>query len=309
MITDQRMQVSGDKTQTLIKKLGMALNELPTAHDQLWLFLLPRSSAPMDSIRVRGREATRVPLDLSVLDLLDTRLKGSIDLDPREFAERRVGILPTLSAWVRLVDDQLIEAERSFVPPYRFIACSASCKYVDHADVIMPGDAVCTGKRMDHWEAKTVASECAWLGAHLDFIKDQPWLYRMAELDQPLSITRLLRDVRSIVGSEDQINLVCLNEGCGWPVKIMSHGAWYKCTGCEGAWSFAEIRSRAEARRPITIKEAAERSGCSVRLLRDYIDQGKIKELSIKQGSAHLYDPVEVMQATVDSRYRRKRSS
>ena len=291
----------------MIKKLGMALNELPALYDQLWLFLLPQAMPSSDGIHGASIASERAPLAVEVLDLLDVREKPS-DIYPIDHEERRLGILPTLSSWVRFVDEEMIKDERQFVPPYRFMACSRSCKFLSIADAVNPGEAVCSGKRLDHWTAKTVGTECAWLGAHLDYIEGQPWAYRIADPEVSTSITKIVKDVRSIVGSEDQIKLICLNEECGWPVKIMSHGAWYKCTGCQDAWSFAEVRNRAAARRPITIKEAAERSGCSVRTLKEYATLGKITALEVRNGSAKLYDPVEIMNATVAFRYGRKRS-
>ena len=288
----------------MIKKLGMALNELPALYDQLWLFLLPQAAPSSDGIRGASIASERAPLAVEVLDLLDVREKDS-DLYPGE-GERRVGILPTLSSWVRFVDEEMIKGELQFVPPYRFMACSRSCKFLGIADSVSPGEAVCSGKRLDHWTAKTVGTECAWLAAHMDFIEDQPWAHRIADPEMPTSITKIMHDVRSIVGSEEQIKLVCLNEGCGWPVKIMSHGAWYRCTGCGDAWSFDEVRNRAAVRKPITIKEAAERAGCSVRTLKDYVEQGKISALPVRNGSAKLYDPVEIMNATVSFRYRKR---
>jgi len=290
----------------MIKKLGIALNELPALYDQLWLFLLPQAAPSSDGIRGASIASERAPLAVEVLDLLDVREKAAADLYPTDYGERRLGILPSLSTWVRFVDEKMIMEGRQYVPPYRFIACSATCRYVDVADVIMPGEAVCTGQRMAHWEVKTVGTECAWLGAHLSFIEDQPWMNRIADPEVPTSITKIMHDVRSIVGSEEQIKLVCLNEGCGWPVKIMSHGAWYRCTGCGDAWSFDEVRNRAAVRKPITIKEAAERAGCSVRTLKDYVEQGKISALPVRNGSAKLYDPVEIMNATVSFRYKKR---
>lgn len=295
-----------EQAQILIKKLGMALNELPAVYDQLWLFLLPQAAPSSDGIQGGSIASERAPLVVEVLDLLDIREKQSSDLYPIDHGERRLGILPTLSSWVRFVDEKMIMDNRQFMPPYRFIACCGSCVFLDQADAVLPGAGVCTGKRMPHWEPKTVGTECAWLAAQMDYIQDQPWMYRLADPDRPSSITRLLHDVRSIVGTEETIKLVCLNEGCGWPVKIMSHGAWYKCTGCGDAWSFDEVRNRAAARKPITIKEAVERSGCSKSLLHEYIRLGKIKALSVRNGSAKLYDPVEVMQVTMESRYRKR---
>ena len=284
----------------------MALNELPALYDQLWLFLLPQAAPSSDGIQGGSIASERAPLVVEVLDLLDVREKPGTDPYPVDQCDRRLGILPTLSSWVRFVDEEMIKDERQFVPPYRFMACSRSCKFLSIADAVDPGEAVCSGKRLDHWTTKTVATECAWLSAHIDFIQDQPWMYRMADHEMPASITKIIHDVRSIVGTEEHIKLVCLNEGCGWPVKIMSHGAWYKCTGCGDAWSFDEVRNRAAVRKPITIKEAAQRSGASVRTLKEYIHEGKITALDTRFGSAKLYDPVEVMNATVAFRYKKR---
>jgi hypothetical protein len=213
---------------------------------------------------------------------------------------RRLGVLPTLSRWVRFVDEHLIEDGRPYELPYRWVACGGSCKFLDAADTVAAGDSVCTGRRLDHWPAKTVATEAGWLFDQLDYIKDQPWLYRFHG-----EITAMMADIRKIIGTDRLGKLICIQPGCGWPVEEHGNGAWFRCTGCQRAWSFAEIRNMAEVRRPMTIKECAERSGTSVRLLKDYVTAGKITPLKDKQGAAKLYDLGQVMEATQKLRYRK----
>lgn len=294
-----------DQNRLSVKKLRMALDELPAAYDQLWLFVLPRRNPPLDGVRVQGSASTRVPLDLTVLDLLDERIKPGSDLYPSfDLRGRRLGVLPTLSAWVRYVDEELIKEGRQYVPPYRFTACGRACVFISICDVVLPGEAVCSGKRLDHWTKKSVQTESSWLLDQLDFIEDQPWCYKIADPDQPQSISKMLIDIKSIIRDDVASNLKCLNEGCGWEVKPQSNGAWYKCSGCGRAWSWMELRNMAQSRMPITLKEAVERSGTSRSLLLQYIDDGKIEALKIKRGAAKLYDPIQIMSVTMAERYR-----
>lgn len=283
----------------MIKKLSRALDELPAAYDQLWLFVLPRSNAPLDGVRSNGLASAQAVLNVEVLDLTDERDKITADVYPADdLGNRKLGILPSLSAWVRYIDEEMIKQEIKFIPPYRFIACSGACLYVDRADVILPGDGVCTGKRMPHWETKSVGTECAWLGSHLGFIQDQTWLWKIEG-----HISEMWNDCIKIIGGEEKSNIICIS--CGWDCKTHSNGAWYECKGCKRMFSWVELRNMAESRKPLTIKECAERSKTSVRLLHEYIAQGKIKSLDIKRGAAKLYDPLAVMQVTVAERYRK----
>src|SRR5215217_3018265 len=96
------------------KRFASVLDDLPLAHDQLWLHLLPDGrSAGMGSRQRHSVFSYGNVLNLDALDLLSTTEKPDADLyRTDEVIEadkegRRLGVLPTLSQWVRLVDDSL----------------------------------------------------------------------------------------------------------------------------------------------------------------------------------------------------------
>lgn len=284
----------------LSARLDKALTELPAAYDQLLFFITPRSNAGLDGGRSNGIAAHQTVINVEVLDLLDDREKPYTDVYPVDDQVRRLGVLPTLSTWVRYVDQALLDSKVPFEPPYRFVACSRSCRFAKIADAMVQSDADCTGLRMDHWTKRTVATESSWLHGHLGFIKDQPWLSKITT-----AIGGLYDEITVIIGREGPIKIKCYD--CGWPVTEVTaeKGSWFTCTGCGKAWSWLQLRNLAEQHKPSTLKECAERSSTSVSLLREYIADGKIKPLPMKRGTAKLYDPFAVMQVTTTERYRR----
>jgi len=283
----------------MIKKLRRALRELPDAYDHLRYFSNGGSrSSAFDGMRRSATDPHASVCNLEVVHLTDVRDKINTDLYPT--GDHRLGVLPALGRWVRFIDEELIKAAKDYDPPYRFIACCGSCHFLEVADSVLPWSACCTGKRMSHWEPKTVATECAWLHDQMDFIGDQPWLHKIEK-----EISGLLGDITKIIGREVKHDYVCLN--CGWSVTPRYNAQAFVCTGCGRTWGWPELRNMAERARPITIKEAAEKSGASVRLLKSYITKGKIAALDQKRGSAKLYDLAEVMSATVDLRYKKRK--
>ena len=257
---------------SLETKLVKALTELPAAYDQLHLFTLPGSRPNDGSKPRRGTLSTRAPLILDVLDLLDRRHKH--DCEPtRDNAEldkmagaRRMGILPTLAQWVRLIDAELWDAEILHTEP------------VEHP---------------------TVTTECAWLQSHTDWISQQPWVADIVD-----DLTRMLKDCTLITGTgTDVIKLTCTNLGCGWPVYEENDGAWYHCTGCGKAWGRLELHKMAERKQPKTLTFCAQFAGLSVRTLNRYIHAGKIRPVA-RDGQLNLYDLNAVMEATMSERYK-----
>jgi ribosomal protein L37AE/L43A len=287
-----------EEQQQMIKNLAKALRDLPDAYDHLRYFREGGSrSSALDSVRRTSSDPHASVSNLEVLHLTDVRTKINADLYPT--GDHRLGVLPALSRWVRFVDEELIKACKDYDPPYRFVACCGSCVYLASADVILPWAACCTGRRMSHWEPKTVATECAFLFDHMNFIGDQAWLHKIEA-----EITGMLSDVLKIIGKEVRHEYVCLN--CGDLVTPRYNGQAFICHGCGRAWGWPELRNMAERAKPITIKEAAEKSGASVRLLKSYVTKGKITPLDEKRGRAKLYDLAEVMSATVELRYHKR---
>jgi hypothetical protein len=289
--------------QEMVRCLARTLRELPEAYEQLWMFFAPRSQPPLDGLRHTGDVFAAV-VSIDVVDLTDEREKLNADPYPNgdmEHGARRLGVLPTLSRWVRFVDEQRITDGRPYELPYRFVACGGSCRFLEGADTVTAGDSVCDGERLSHWPSKTVATESQWLLDQLDFIQDQDWLGRFYD-----EITTIMGDIHKIIGSDKPATYACLN--CGWDLTPRYNGQAFHCPGCGRDFGWIELRNMAEAMLPVTIKEAAERSGTSVRLLKDYVTAGKIIPLEKKQGAAKLYDFRDVMLATQELRYRKSPS-
>jgi hypothetical protein len=259
--------------QHLVQKLSKALTELPAAYNQLHLFQLP-GSRPSDtgSKQRHGTLSTRAPLVLEVLDLLDRRHKNDVEptrdnyeLD-RLVGQRRLGVLPTLSQWVRLVDSEQWDSGLVHAAPA---------------------------------EIPTVESECGWLQSHVEWISQQGWLQEIAD-----DLTRMLKDCTLITGTTEQhIKMTCTNLGCGWPVQEEADGAWFKCTGCGRSWGRLELHKMAERKKPKPLIECAKLAGVSDRTLNRLIEAGLLKHVA-RDGTRYLYDIDAVMKATMNLRYR-----
>jgi hypothetical protein len=264
-----------DSDTHLTAKLSKALTELPAAYHQLHHYQLPGSRGHDETKQPRrGTLSTRSPLALEVLDLLDRRHKADVEPTRENYGldkmagSRRLGILPTLSQWVRLVDAELWDNQISHSAPA---------------------------------EQPTVDSECSWLQGHTHWITERPWITEMVD-----DLTRMLRDCTLITGTgTDTIKMTCLILQCGWPVKEMDGGAWFRCTGCGNAWGRLELHRKAERKKPKTLRQCAELSGVSERTLRRYLAEKppKFKRVA-RDGTTDLYDIDEVMKATMNEHYK-----
>lgn len=292
----------------VLGSLQTTLVEIPSWFESLSLFRLPSSRTP-DASGVRGvSDPARPPVDLDLLDLEDGRLSKSgadavrddFDLDRRAGA-RRQGILPTLVAWVRLVDGEMWDQGVDHDPPGAQIACSGHCVIVDPAP---SAQGPCTDNLDRHTLPATVAGECSWLCGHLAWIMTRTWVDELAA-----ELERILKDIRRACGdaSVDE-TLTCLKDGCGWAVEEISGGAWFRCRGCGSAWSRMELHKRAERKKPISLAECARRAGVTERTLHNYRADGRITPTT-RRGRRDLYDLDEVMTATMSLRYRQKRTA
>lgn len=254
-------------------RLAKALDELPAAYDLLPLFMLPGSQPDMGSLQHHSASNTRSPLVLSALDLADTRTKADAEPTRSDYeldklaGARRQGVLPTLSSWVRLVDSELWDLN------------------IEHE---APADA------------PTVAGECAWLRSFTHWISQQQWLDEI-EAD----ITGMLRDIREVTGEDDKLagKLFCIRPGCGWEVTERYGGEAYVCKGCGNTWGRLELHRMAERQKLKPLVECANLAGVSDKTLRRYKAQGVLK-VAGRQGKTELFDPDEVMQLTMNLRYR-----
>lgn len=219
--------------------LTEALSFLPEEYAQLALFRLP-GSVKGESVK-RAHPGSRPPLNLAVLDLEDTREKP--DADPtrtdyqvdRRAGERRQGVLPTLTSWVRLCDSEQWDAGIVHQPPA---------------------------------DEPTVAGECGWLLSHVEWIILQGWS------DEIVADVRKIRaDVRRAIGEHDPIPLDCMR--CGNPVeKVVINGdedaAYWRCEACNAQWSRLELHHLELAQRPKTLPQLAQITEISVRTLQSW---------------------------------------
>lgn len=255
----------------LVQKLVRTLNELPNAYQQLHWYWLP-GNRPTDTGSIQRHSVldTRTPITLDVLDLTDERHKADAELvrDNYELdkmaGNRRLGILPTLSQWVRLVDAELWDNDISHSAPA---------------------------------ETPTVDTECSWLQGHIDWMTQRPWFPDLVD-----DATKMLADVHRVVGSDKPVHLICTQ--CGWGVYEQEDGSYYKCSGCQRAWSRIELHRMAERKKPKTLAEIATITNISLKTLRVYADKGYLKPVA-RDGQASLYDLDAVSLATMNLRYKR----
>lgn len=260
------------RTEKLRAQLSEALEQIPAAFDLLDEFILP-GSTPASPDGPRGASSpSRPPLNLVVLDLQDTRQKR--DCDPsrtdydidRRAGARRQGVLPTLASWVRLVDGELWDEALEHTPPA---------------------------------DAPTAATECGWLGDHVDWIVDQQWAVEIAD-----ECAAILRDIRAAIGEfEVKDQLTCLMTGCGWDVKAMDNASWYRCEGCGKKWTRIELHRMAERKRPRSLKECAKMLGVSLRTLRYARARREFRPVA-RDGSTDLFDLSEVSVSVMRLKYR-----
>lgn len=133
-------------------QLERELADLPDLIDILdgsyWPLLARGDRDPVDA-------AVRYVTRFSVLDLADRRHKGEAAADPaaevarRGDTGRRYGLLPTLEAWVRTFEAQMLDQD------------------VDHDDPVLDQTA-------------TATTSAGWLRRHLDWIITQPDVVQLA---------------------------------------------------------------------------------------------------------------------------------
>lgn len=297
------------------RAFGSVLDDLPLAHDQLWLHLLPDGrSAGMGSRQRHSVFSHGNVLNLDAVDLLSTTEKPGADLYRTGEAieadkqDRRQGVLPTLTQWVRLIDDRMTVAAALHDPPYALVTCGPVCRFAGEADEVAlwpayPGYA-CSEFESTHWRKPTVVSQCRWLRTQGSYITEQDWAaVIVADLEA------LLRDIQLITGMVDHDRTMpCLTLSCGNVAYPQKGGAWYRCSGCDRAWSRGELMRHAERNAPRTLVECAKLLNVSERTLRTLLAQHLISPIrGLKRGKSPLFDPREVDAATMSTRYRATR--
>lgn len=293
-----------------VRAFGSILDDLPLAHDQLWLHLLPNGQAAGMGSRQRHSVFSHGNvLNLDVVDLLSTAEKPEADLYRTDEAiegdkqGRRLGVLPTLSQWVRLIDDRLGASVHE--PPFALVTCGPACRFQDQADEvalwpIYPGYA-CTEIERTHWRKPTVVSHCRWLRSHRSYICDQDWAgVIIGDLEE------LLAAIQAVTGMVDrERTMPCLTLTCGNIAYPQKGGAWYRCSGCDRAWSRAELVHHAERNAPRTVAECAKLLGISEKTIwRRVVDGSLVPIRGVKRGKALLFNPKNVDEVTRSLRYR-----
>jgi hypothetical protein len=259
-----------DRTERLRARLSGSLRQIPDAFALLDEFILP-GSAPAPGGARSAPSSSRPPVNLVVLDLQDVREKPDSDpqrtdynLDRRAGA-RRQGVLPTLASWVRLVDGELWDEGLVHDAPA---------------------------------DTPSVATECVWLSAHVDWILEQQWASEIAD-----ECSAILRDIQAAIG-EHEVTAQRACFACGWDVTEMDGGNWFRCTGCPKTWSRLELHRMAERKKPKTLKQCAELIGVSVRTLR-YARADRAFRPVARDGSTDLFDLQQVAASVQHLKYRR----
>lgn len=203
----------GRRPNRKVATLAELLAAIPDAYAALPGFKLPGSQPPDPDKRTAASVVShRSILRLEVVALLDEREKadapptrlfhpkfgGGAEHD-RIAGQRRQGILPTLSAWVRDVDSAMWdEGDEHQNPPTQ----------------------------------RTVAGECEWLTSQLDWIEAQPWVRELED-----DLVRMLADIQLACGVKPAKPLEC--PACGWEMQgqgdyqaELKRYPWYRCTGC-----------------------------------------------------------------------------
>jgi hypothetical protein len=166
---------------------------------------------------------------------------------------------------------------------------------------IYPGYA-CSELERTHWRKPTVASHCRWLRQNAVWIAAQDWSAIMER-----DLHSLLSDIRAITGNDGPGTMLCLTETCGFVAYPQHGGAWYRCSGCDRAWSRGELLRIADRNSPKTLVECCKLLSIPERTMRRYLAQDPppfqpIKGL--KRGKSPLYDLREVDSGTRSLRYR-----
>lgn len=233
------------------------LEQIPDLFANLGLFLVRGPSAEGTFGAPSG---SRPPMDLGVIDLLDEREKR--DCEPTRTADeiardrlngaRRMGVLPILVQWTRLVDSELWD------------------EGIEHAPLA---------------DSPTVASECGFLLLHLAWCAEQQWFNELAD-----DVRKIRGDLRQATRSRDVEDLRLACTQCGWPnIERMADGAWFRCAGCGESWGRLEMHKMAERKRPRPLKQVAEFVNAPHRTLRHLVAEGKLKHVA-RDGNANLYD-------------------
>ena len=236
---------------TDVTNTRLNLSELPALYQLLPLFVLGTGATEE---RTATTSPARPPANLGIFDRLDTREKPDADLSREDFdldrraGARRQGVLPTLVAWTRLADGELWDAGLVHPPPF---------------------------------DEPSVASECAFLAEHLEWLAEQRWFGELAA-----DVQRMRQDMRQAVREYDLPPLVCTIETCRWTVEIMDDWSWFRCTGCGRTWTRIEVYRLYQRQKPMPLSECAKALGKPLKTLQRWHKEGWLKPCARESGTA-----------------------
>ena len=302
----------------LLAELRRHLAEIPELYVLLPLFTQPGSGTGEPP---PGGNPSRPPLNLDTIDLLDIREKPNAelfrrdsDLDRRDWqwqdragrlvtepGRRRQGVLPVLTSWVRVFDEELDHSE-GYQPPWAREACCGACtiEYADHSDLV----GCCVGSLRPHpWSVRTVVGECSFLAQHVDWAAKQQWFDELVA-----DVKRVRRDLQGVTGERDEVvDLPCTL--CGWQMRGMGdydadrgRHPWYQCTGCDKAITTqAELdRVQRKARDVVTLRYAATEVDRPLSTLKEWRQQGLIQPVGRdSRGSLYSLASITKVKASV----------
>lgn len=182
------------------------------------------------------------PLNLTVVHLLDTtRPSDWWGLDPRSVHVSDLAPLAMLESWSRVIHEDAMELG------------------LDYPDLTDPA---------------TIATECAWLLAMLDYACAQQWATEMAR-----DIATLRHSLRTALGDRIPPARTCL--ACSSPRSAVYTHADTRmvCLECEASWDSgrtAPTQPPTPPEAPVTIPTAAEALGLSHWTIRSWITRNRL---------------------------------
>ena len=194
-----------------VPQIRADLAAIADLHADLSHMLTSRPPGSTNTKTARGKLAhPPAPVNLTALDMLDTRAKiGGDDADGIHQLDRmagvnRMGILPDLYMWARMIESEMAE----------------------------------NGARLpaELPEAPTLGNVSRWLSACVSWAYDQPWWREFAH-----DVHTTAQRVRIALGESDRKPTIHNGEtGCGMPISEVGPGR-FLCSGCGKSWTLLAV--------------------------------------------------------------------
>lgn len=257
------------------EKLKRRLDELPDLMalvETMHLTLMPRRATGGGS---KPHPASRPPVNLGLVDLLDTRpkLNGRTVVDADELVAittaeqwaarqreegkkpnattvvpeakgRRVGILLCLESWVRVAAEEMTEAGEEHTPPR---------------------------------EDPTISSESSWLSQHVGWIAGQQW-----SGDLSREVSAIWKDLRKAASERAQYSPRC--PGCmAW---LTSQGSFWSCSAC--GRDYRDERMVMSCQEPMTGERIAHLFDLNYSTIRTWSSRGELEPAVGEDGQPRM---------------------